>query len=113
MSEKRGKTKRRVPETTFEVSHFFEFTDTVEETESPPVPDSVLNHHHENPPRKSAGAKTGSVSSEDRRRLKDLEILLNNCLNLAKSLRAKKAPKIVELLCAARTQVQKVRSNDS
>lgn len=57
---------------------------------------------------KAGGAKT-SIAEQDRRRLKSLEIFLNNCLNLANAIESKRADKIIQLLTEARDRAIRLR----
>ena len=100
MSTKTKKAKRRSPATvsTFDADHFVEIIDTPQ-----PLPAST-NHKSGDIKKKNA------LAPVDRRRLKDIEIWLNNCVNAAQAIDAKMASvKIVQLLRDARAQVQQLR----
>ena len=87
--------------------------------ESPPLLFDVIDHginipmlragksHSSNG--KASGKKKPQVAEQDRRRLKELEIFLNNCMNVANGLEDKRAAKILRLLREARDQAIRLR----
>jgi hypothetical protein len=58
---------------------------------------------------KAGGVKKTGALTHDRRRLKQIEVFLNNCLNLAAAIETKRAAKIVQLLREARELAIHVR----
>jgi hypothetical protein len=59
--------------------------------------------------RPATNGKKSSLAIYDRVRLKDIEVLLNNCVNCAQNMETKHKAKIVRLLSDVRKQVQQLR----
>jgi len=121
MAAKKRKPSRS-PDLTFEVDHFMEFTDKPKGGKKGTSPGVVTSYDPalaalgepflgksaaKKKPRPDANG--GGMDQIDRRRLKDIEIWLNNCLNLAQAVEGKPAAKIVQLLRDARSRVQQLR----
>ena len=66
------------------------------------------NNHEKAANGKAGSARTG-VADHDRRRLKTLEIFLNNSLNLARAIESKQAAKLIQLLTEARERAIRLR----
>lgn len=103
---KKPKTKRPssgVTTASFEPGHFFEFI-----SNGTPLPSPLVENNHKKPASGNGAAKNRPRSTE-RRYLKDIEIFLNNCVNLAERLEDKQGAKIVQLLREARERAIRLR----
>jgi hypothetical protein len=90
---------------TFEPGCYFEFTEL-----GIALPERSEENHQKKPLNGQAGGeKKPSVLTHDRRRLKQIEVFLNNCLNLATAIETKRAAKIIQLLREARELAIHVR----
>jgi hypothetical protein len=110
MTKKTATVQRRSPSvaTLFEVDRFFEFTDSIQETPPEQREARTDKNHEPLTTPKMTGRKKSAIAPDDRRRLHDLDVFLNNCLNLARGIETKYAAKIVQSLCDAKAQIRSI-----
>ena len=97
------RTNSTVTTASFSSGAYFEVTETAHR---PTIKQRDNNHTK---PTNGKAADKKKPSAQDRRYLKDIEIWLNNCVNLAQRLEAKEGAKILELLIEARKRASRLR----
>jgi hypothetical protein len=129
MATKKRKSNPRKPDLTFEVDSFVEFIDKPMSGPAICTPGVVTGYDpavaalggrvRKKPgsPKKGRSVANGHgkpgdkiIEETDRQRLRNLERLLDNCVNAAEAVQTKQAMKVVQLLRDAQTQIQRIHA---